>query len=124
MTLKPSLQTILLLTGIVWLTPSWAQSLTLRLIETSDLHSQLLDFDYYTDQPTELYGLARTASLIHTARSEVKNALLVDNGDLIQGSAIGEYWAEKGLKPDEVHSVYKAMNSLGYMVGNIGNHEF
>jgi 2',3'-cyclic-nucleotide 2'-phosphodiesterase/3'-nucleotidase len=121
---KPGLQFILLLTGICAQLPSWSQSLTLRIIETSDLHTQVLDFDYYTDQPTEFYGLARTTSLIHAARSEVKNALLVDNGDLIQGSAIGEYWAEKGLRPDEVHSVYKAMNSLGYTVGNIGNHEF
>lgn len=124
MKLKPGLTLFALLAMLAMQSAAWAQSLTLRLIETSDLHSQVLDFDYYTDKPTELYGLARTTSLIHAARSEVKNALLVDNGDLIQGGAIGEYWAEKGLKPEEVHSVYKAMNSLGYTVGNIGNHEF
>lgn len=101
-----------------------ATSLSLRVLETSDLHGQVMDFDYYTDQPTELYGLARTASLIKQARAEVKNALLVDNGDLIQGSAIAEYWASKGIQPGQVHSVYKAMNELGYEVGNIGNHEF
>lgn len=72
-----------------------AQSLLLRIMETSDLHAQIMDFDYYTDQPTDRYGLVRTASLIHAARAEVKNALLVDNGDLIQGSALAEYWAAK-----------------------------
>ena len=101
-----------------------AQSLLLRIMETSDLHAHIMDFDYYTDQPTDRYGLVRTASLIHAARAEVKNALLVDNGDLIQGSALAEYWAGKGLQPGELHSVYKAMNTLGYEVGNIGNHEF
>lgn len=98
--------------------------LHLRLIETTDLHGQGMDFDYFTDRTVESYGLVRTASLIHAARREVANALLVDNGDLLQGSASADYWAEKGLKPGEVHSMYKVMNPLDYTVGNIGNHEF
>ncbi len=101
-----------------------ASELSLRILETSDLHSHILDFDYYTDQPTPTFGLARTASLIKAARAEVKNALLVDNGDLIQGSALAEYWAEKGIAKGEIHSVYKAMNSLNYTLGNLGNHDF
>ena len=37
---------------------------------------------------------------------------------------MGDYMADKGIKPGEVHPVYKAMNQLNYDVGNIGNHEF
>ncbi len=37
---------------------------------------------------------------------------------------MGDYMASKGIKPGEVHPVYKAMNLLNYEVGNIGNHEF
>ncbi|MFZ6043977.1 metallophosphoesterase, partial [Vibrio natriegens] len=44
--------------------------------------------------------------------------------DLIQGSPMGDYMAATGLKNGEVHPVYKAMNLLGYEVGNLGNHEF
>ncbi len=69
-------------------------------------------------------GLVRTATLVREARAEVKNSVLVDNGDLLQGSPMGDYMADKGLQPGDVHPVYKAMNQLGYEVGNLGNHEF
>lgn len=101
-----------------------AATVDLRILETTDLHSNMMDFDYYKDTPTEKFGLVRTASLINAARNEVKNSVLVDNGDLIQGSPLGDYMAAKGLKKGEIHPVYKAMNTLDYTVGNLGNHEF
>jgi 2',3'-cyclic-nucleotide 2'-phosphodiesterase/3'-nucleotidase len=101
-----------------------AATVDLRILETTDLHSNMMDFDYYKDTPTEKFGLVRTASLINAARAEVKNSVLVDNGDLIQGSPLGDYMAAKGLKKGEIHPVYKAMNTLDYTVGNLGNHEF
>ncbi len=64
------------------------------------------------------------ASLISQAREEVDNSVLVDNGDLIQGSPMGDFMAAKGLENGRVHPVYKVMNQLDYDVGNIGNHEF
>jgi len=101
-----------------------AATVDLRILETTDLHSNMMDFDYYKDTPTEKFGLVRTASLINAARGEVKNSVLVDNGDLIQGSPLGDYMAAKGLKKGEIHPVYKAMNTLDYTVGTLGNHEF
>ncbi|MCL1124855.1 bifunctional 2',3'-cyclic-nucleotide 2'-phosphodiesterase/3'-nucleotidase [Shewanella surugensis] len=97
---------------------------SLRILETSDLHSNIMDFNYYlgTDDPT--IGLARTASLIDEARNEKTNVVLVDNGDLLQGSPMGDYIAKKGLNSGDTHPAYKAMNTLDYVVGNIGNHEF
>ena len=101
-----------------------AATIDLRVLETTDLHSNMMDFDYYKDKPTEKFGLVRTASLIHQARNEVKNSVLVDNGDIIQGSPLGDYMAAKGLSDGEIHPVYKALNQLHYSVGNLGNHEF
>ncbi|ALB68249.1 2',3'-cyclic-nucleotide 2'-phosphodiesterase [Cronobacter dublinensis 1210] len=101
-----------------------AATVDLRILETTDLHSNMMDFDYYKDAPTEKFGLVRTASLINAARQEAANSVLVDNGDLIQGSPLGDYMAAKGLKDGDVHPVYKAMNTLDYAVGNLGNHEF
>ena len=101
-----------------------AATVDLRIMETTDLHSNMMDFDYYKDAATEKFGLVRTASLIEQARAEVKNSVLVDNGDVIQGSPLGDYMAAKGLKEGDVHPVYKAMNTLNYAVGNLGNHEF
>ncbi|MFV8798997.1 bifunctional 2',3'-cyclic-nucleotide 2'-phosphodiesterase/3'-nucleotidase, partial [Yersinia sp. LJYL362] len=118
--------TLSLLASLIALTASTAQAATvdLRVLETTDLHSNMMDFDYYKDKPTEKFGLVRTASLIEAARQQATNSVLVDNGDLIQGSPLGDYMAAKGLKAGEIHPVYKAMNTLDYAVGNIGNHEF
>lgn len=96
----------------------------LRIVETTDIHTNLLDYDYYKDKPSQKIGLARTATLVKEARGEVINSVLVDNGDLLQGSPMGDYMADKGLEEGEVHPAYKAMNQLSYDAGNIGNHEF
>nr|WP_154325397.1 bifunctional 2',3'-cyclic-nucleotide 2'-phosphodiesterase/3'-nucleotidase [Pantoea sp. 201603H] len=101
-----------------------AATVDLRIMETTDLHSNMMDFDYYKDVPTEKYGLVRTATLIEAARKEATNSVLVDNGDIIQGSPLGDYMAARGLNGKDIHPVYKAMNTLDYTVGNFGNHEF
>ncbi|EMM4083885.1 2',3'-cyclic-nucleotide 2'-phosphodiesterase [Shigella flexneri] len=101
-----------------------AATVDLRIMETTDLHSNIMDFDYYKDTATEKFGLVRTASLINEARKEVKNSVLVDNGDLIQGSPLADYMSAKGLKAGDIHPVYKALNTLDYTVGTLGNHEF
>lgn len=104
--------------------PAFAATVKLRIIETTDLHANMMDYDYYKDVESEKIGLVRAASLVEKAQKEVTNSVLVDNGDLIQGSPMGDYIAAKGLKPKDVHPAFKAMNSLKYDVGNIGNHEF
>ncbi|CAM4132467.1 bifunctional 2',3'-cyclic-nucleotide 2'-phosphodiesterase/3'-nucleotidase [Pseudoalteromonas byunsanensis] len=96
-----------------------------RLLETTDLHANLLNFNYFSDKQDDKVGLVKTAALIRQAREQVSNSLLVDNGDLIQGSPLGDYMAKiKKLAHGEVHPVYAAMNTLEYDVANIGNHEF
>ena len=73
-----------------------AATVDLRIMETTDLHSNMMDFDYYKDKPTDKFGLVRTASLIEQARQQAANTVLVDNGDIIQGSPLGDYMAAKG----------------------------
>jgi 2',3'-cyclic-nucleotide 2'-phosphodiesterase/3'-nucleotidase len=102
-----------------------AAPLKLRVLETTDLHMYLLAWDYFQDQPTEDYGLARTAPLIKAARAEVKNSLLFDNGDLLQGSPLGDYVAKvRPLPAGAVHPAMRVLNALGVDAGNIGNHDF
>ncbi|WP_274369376.1 bifunctional 2',3'-cyclic-nucleotide 2'-phosphodiesterase/3'-nucleotidase [Morganella morganii] len=101
-----------------------AATVDLRVMETSDIHSNLIDFDYFKDKPTEQFGLVRTAGLIKAAKDEATNAVLVDNGDLIQGSPLADYMVSKGLNDGEAHPAHKLMNTMGYTVGNFGNHEF
>ncbi|WP_233567071.1 bifunctional 2',3'-cyclic-nucleotide 2'-phosphodiesterase/3'-nucleotidase [Cohnella endophytica] len=97
----------------------------LRVMETTDIHANLMPYDYYKDASSTAVGLAKTASLIKTARAEAKNTFLVDNGDLIQGTPLGTYKAVVApIKGDEIHPVYEAMNLLGYDAATLGNHEF
>ncbi len=105
--------------------PASAAEVRLRILETSDLHMNLLDWDYYQDKATEEYGLARTITLIKAARAEARNSLLFDNGDLIQGSPLGDFVARvRPLKSGERHPAYKVLNLLNVDAANIGNHEF
>lgn len=106
-------------------TASADSAVKLRLMETTDIHVHIVDYDYFQDRPSISVGLARTAALIEQARAEAANSLLFDNGDLIQGNPLGDFIArQRGLGEGDVHPVYKAMNLLDYDAGNLGNHEF
>ena len=97
----------------------------LRLLETSDLHMFVADHDYYRDRPDLTVGLCRVAALLEAARAEADNALLFDNGDIIQGNPLGDLAARPGeLGAGAVHPVFRAMNLLGYDAATVGNHEF
>lgn len=102
-----------------------AQTVDLRILETSDLHTHALGYDYYQDKPTGEFGLEYTASLITAARAEKANSLLFDNGDLIQGNPLGDYVARvQPLKAGEMHPMHRAMQTLKYDGATLGNHEF
>lgn len=97
----------------------------LRIMETTDIHVNLLPYDYYADKANDTMGLSRTASLIHAVRKEAVNSMLIDNGDLLQGNPMGDFVAyERGMKDGDVHPVMKGMNLLGYACSTLGNHEF
>lgn len=100
-------------------------SATLVLLETTDVHANVLGFDYYKLAPDPSLGLDRAAALIFEARRQYPNTLLLDNGDAIQGSALADYQALAApLACGQTLAVYKAMNLLRYDGAGIGNHEF
>lgn len=95
------------------------------VLETTDLHSNVMSYDYYKLAEDPSLGFARTATLIRQARKEFENTLLIDDGDTIQGTILADYQAlVKPVGCDRAIAIYKAMNALGYDAGTIGNHEF
>ncbi|MDH5452027.1 MAG: bifunctional 2',3'-cyclic-nucleotide 2'-phosphodiesterase/3'-nucleotidase [Paracoccaceae bacterium] len=97
----------------------------LRIMETTDLHVHVFPYDYYSDKPVDTVGLARSAAIIEAIRAEATNAMLVDNGDFLQGNPMGDYIAyERGMKAGDSHPVIQAMNTLGFDASTLGNHEF
>ena len=98
---------------------------TLAVLETTDLHANVVGYDYFKLASEPTLGLDRTAALIAQARREFANTLLLDNGDTIQGTALADYQAlASPLRCDQTLAIYKVMNKLGYDGGGIGNHEF
>ena len=115
---------LLLALALAW-GSAHAQQLQLRVLHTSDLHMNLLGWDYYQDKPTEEFGLDRTVTLIKAARAEKPNTLLFDNGDLLQGSPLGDFVAKvKPLPASAVHPAIKLLNALKFDAATLGNHEF
>ncbi len=97
----------------------------LTILETSDLHSNILSYDYFKLAQDKSVGLERTATLIKNARAENPNTILLDGGDTIQGTVLADYQATVNpVTPDQDLAIYKVMSSLGYDAAVVGNHEF
>lgn len=97
----------------------------LRVLATSDLHMQLMPWDYYTDRPQPGTGLACTATLINEWRDSAANSLLLDNGDVLQGNPMADFSATEFAKTGQANGLMAlAMNQLNYDGATLGNHEF
>ncbi|PEE34918.1 bifunctional 2',3'-cyclic-nucleotide 2'-phosphodiesterase/3'-nucleotidase [Bacillus cereus] len=102
----------------------------LRILETSDIHVNLMNYDYYQTKTDNKVGLVQTATLVNKAREEVKNSVLFDDGDALQGTPLGDYVANKiknqenSVDSNYVHPLYRVMNLMKYDVISLGNHEF
>ena len=98
---------------------------TLALLESTDIHQTVLSYDYYKLAPDLSIGFERMATLINQARAESPNNLLLDDGDVIQGTPLGDYQALVSPVPcGSELAMYKAMDLFHYDAGNVGNHEF
>jgi 2',3'-cyclic-nucleotide 2'-phosphodiesterase/3'-nucleotidase len=105
--------------------PCLADQADLRILATTDLHLHLFPYDYYSDQPTDTVGLARTATLIARARAEVEHSVLLDNGDFLFGNPMGDLITRiDDRRTGAMHPMIAAMNLLAYDAVALGNHEF
>lgn len=87
--------------------------LSLTILHTNDIHAHLEPF---IEHGKTVGGIARIAHLIRGFRQKEPDALVVDGGDIFQGTPL--YTKYKG--EPEVHS----LNMIGYDIYTIGNHEF
>ena len=108
-------------------------SVTITIMGTSDLHTNVVNWDYYkdatySDSAGNAVGLARVASVVNQIRADRgrEHTLLFDAGDTIQGTPLGFYYAtvEPVTETGAIHPMAAQMNALGYDAVALGNHEF
>lgn len=100
-------------------------SCEITVLATSDLHLNLCPWDHYSDRAAPGTGLASVAGQIARLRAAAPNALLVDNGDFLQGTALGDALAEaQPTRPDHPHPMIEALSLLRYDAVTLGNHDF
>ncbi|MCZ0964433.1 bifunctional 2',3'-cyclic-nucleotide 2'-phosphodiesterase/3'-nucleotidase [Paracoccus benzoatiresistens] len=98
-----------------------SETVVLRVLATTDMHMKLLPHDYLAGRPCGRGSLAQVASLVERHRRTARNTLLVDNGDFLQGTPLGDVAALSGGRD---HPAIAAMNLMGYDAAAIGNHDF
>lgn len=89
--------------------------MTISILHTTDLHGHILPTTDYHGRP-DLGGFARCVTQINRWRAENPNSLLLDVGDLYQGTQFA--LADKGS------AMIDLLNLLRYDAWIIGNHEF
>ncbi len=114
---KVTILTFLLLSLSIAL---YSEIIEFKIIHTNDMHGRALERTSSLDRGKKISGFASLKTLIN--REKLLSALkgekffLFDLGDAIQGTIFGEY--RKGV------DIINLMNSLGYELWVLGNHEF
>ncbi len=88
----------------------------ITILHTNDTHSHIEPFDQAHAQYPEMGGVAKRYSLISRIRKENPNTLLLDAGDIFQGTPYFNFYGGE--------LEFKLMSKLGYDAATIGNHDF
>jgi 5'-nucleotidase len=100
--------------GLTSFTPATTKKIT--ILHTNDVHSHIDAFGPDDGRNPNQGGVARRASLVESIRKENPNTLLLDAGDIFQGTPYFNYYGGE--------LEFKLMSMLKYDVATIGNHDF
>ena len=97
------------------------KTVTLHLIETTDVHGSFFPIDFFNNVPAE-GSIARASTYIKRLRSENDDAvILLENGDILQGQPVCYYY--NYVKNDVPNVASELVNYLGYDAQAFGNHD-
>ncbi len=92
---------------------------TLVLVETSDVHGAIFDYDFINDRNAS--GSLSKVQTYLTGLRKNNNVILMDNGDILQGQPVVYYYNYDNVS--DKHICSKVMNYMQYDVATIGNHD-
>ena len=98
-----------------------SKTVTLQLVETSDVHGAFFPYDFTERKPMR-GTMARVSTYVKKQRKKFgKNLILMDNGDILQGQPTCYY--TNYVKTDEPNIAAEVINYLGYDAQTFGNHD-
>ncbi len=113
---------LVLVTALVGLPQEAIDTVRVVIVATTDVHGHVYHWDYVRDEEAP-WGLTRAATLIDSLRRDFPGGVIVlDAGDLIQGSPFATFFAEERVI--DPNPVIDALNVVGYDAATPGNHEF
>ncbi len=112
---------ILFLIPMVSTAKTKTKTVTIKVIETSDVHGCFFPYDFINRKPLK-GSLARVMTYVSQLREQYgKNVILVDNGDILQGQPTCYYC--NYVKPEIPNVAAEVINYMGYDAQTFGNHD-
>ncbi len=105
-----------------------AQTVKLKIIETSDVHGSLFPFDFINNKEINT-SLAQIYTYVKEQRAEKdQKVVLLDDGDILQGQPVVYYYnfdlpVRQAGKTNVPHICSLVMNYMKYDAGTVGNHD-
>lgn len=91
------------------------------IMGTTDIHGNIFPINYFNGKEQH-FGLAKIYTKVKEIRKNNSNTILVDSGDLLQGTPLTDYYGKRDKF--STNPMIKAMNIMGYDALGIGNHEY
>jgi len=91
-------------------------TVVLTILHTNDMHSRIDPFPADAGKFAGLGGMARRAALINQIRQQEEHVLLLDAGDIFQGTPYFNYYGGE--------LEFKLMSEMKYDASTLGNHDF
>ncbi|MCS7052352.1 MAG: bifunctional metallophosphatase/5'-nucleotidase, partial [Ignavibacterium sp.] len=99
----------------------FAQTVKVKIIETSDVHGAIFPYDFLQDKPART-SLAQVMTYLKEQRADTNQVVFIlDNGDILQGNPAIYYINFN--KKDGVHLLADIMNYMKYDAATVGNHD-
>ena len=104
------------LSGVSLSSFSTLETKKITILHTNDTHSHIDPFPIDHPKNPNMGGAARRAAIIESIRKEEKNVLLLDAGDIFQGTPYFNYYGGE--------LEFKLMSMMQYDLATMGNHDF
>lgn len=91
------------------------------ILETSDVHGNILPIRYADNGVVES-GMTKVSKIALSEREKCSNVLLIDNGDMLQGTPLTYYYAK--VQKGGINPIIDVLNYIKYDACVVGNHEF